>query len=337
MKNVMLVKNMQISLNNNNKKIKILFTLSVITTLLSIFSVFITDLVLPIPAAMFAVILLLEKGDRKRFSIATAALITALNCVSVILFKYYLFSGVEIIMIGFAIAVCFNKNLSKSGTAFVICIIASLFILLNALSFAISYTGVFSFDAVKHFYSELYSSIKLAFTDSFKNLVASLPEGTESGMIDAGQVGNLLDSMLPLLISFIVIFSFVIAGFTLKIFSLIILRLDSERGNILGWRFCVSNVYAYFYLVLSILQIFLGGAGNLFAVSVANLFNIFCVVFAYIGFNFVLALLSMKRSVAFSFILLIIGLLLFSTFMVDILAIVGAFVTITGNKVFSKK
>ena len=327
---------MQISLNKNSNT-KTLAVLSIITALFAAVTALVSDFILPIPAALFAIIILLENGKKKYFSVSLGVLMLALNVISVLFFGSFMFSCLEIIILGFIIAICFSKDLPKGETVFIICVAATLFIILNAVSLAIVYTRIFSFDAIKVFYSELYGSVKTAFVESVSTLTSSLPEGSADIAITPDEISALLDSMIPMIISFIVICGFIITGFTLKIFSFVAFRLDSEKKEILDWRFRTGSLFAYFYLALLILQLFTANSTDLFAVIVANLTNIFCAVYAYIGFNFVYMFLSMKRSPVFSFILLIAGVVLFSTIVIDIFAITGAFVTITSNKAIAKK
>ncbi len=337
MKNVFLVKNMQIKLREDKKNYTTLSVLFVATILISLFGVFISDIVLPVSAALLAVIFLLEHSGKKYFSVFASVIILASNALSVFLLEGFIFSGVETVLLAAIIAFCFSKNTSKAEAAFLLTAVASIFIVLNAIFFAMVTEGRFDFQTVKLFYTDLYELIKSELVSSLSLLKDSLPENSVYGLITSDDVVRVLDSFIAMLVSFIAISGFVIAGFALKIFSVSVSLLSGEKEIFSKWRFGTGNMFAYFYLVLFVLQIFTAGAAGLFAVLVANLSNIFCVVYAYLGFNFALTLLSHKRSVAFSFIMLLIGLVFFSSLMVEILSIIGAFVTISENKVVSRK
>jgi hypothetical protein len=70
-------------------------------------------------------------------------------------------------------------------------------------------------------------------------------------------------------------------------------------------------------------------ADSVVSVAVANLYNIFMVVFAYLGFNFAVQLLSTRRSKAFAYFIIVLALLMFSSFAIEILSLMGVFFTIT--------
>lgn len=323
---------MQISLKENIKIKKTLTVLSLIASLLSLFVVFISDFILPIPAALLAIICLIERGGKRWCMLTVSAVALISNVVSVFLFDGFVLGGFEIVLFASVITYCFSSNVPKAETAFALTGVAAVFVVLNAILFAMSYSGVYNFDAVSSFYTELYELVKDEILTSFASMNSALSEAGETAIVSSEQIVAILDSAVSLLISFIAIGAFIVAGVTLKFFSFLAYRLTGNVEIIYKWRFKPSSLFAYFYLLLFVLAIFVSSASSLFGICVANLSNIFCVVFAYVGFNFALALLSMKRSVAFSFILLIIGLVLFSTLMIEVLSVVGAFTVITGNK-----
>ena len=327
---------MQIKLKDEKKQFTTLLVLSIITVLVSAFCIFISDILLPICVALLSIVYLLDLKGKKHFSLVLSALLLILNTASLIFLNGILFSGFEAVVLGAIIFYCFSKNVSKAETAFLLCALSSLFIILNASFFAMAARGDYSIDAVKVFYSDFYNTVKAEMVSALEALKASVSESGGAMLLTEENVVLLLDSVVSLMVSYIVIAAFVVSGFTLKIFSFAASRLGNKE-LLYGWRFKTSNLFAYFYIALFVLQIFTAGHNGLFAVAVANLSYIFCVVYAYLGFNFALSFLSQKRSVAFSFVMLLVGFLLFSSFLVEILSIIGAFVTVSANKVLNKK
>ena len=328
---------MQINLRDNKKILTTLLVLSFVTALVSLFGVFVSDIVIPVSAALLAVIFLLENDRRKWFSVLVSLIVLAANAVSVLLLDGFIFCGAETVILAGVIAFCFSRDQSKAETAFWMTAVASLFVFVNASAFAMVNEGQFDFQTVKSFYGDFYKLIKEELLNSLSMLSAYLPENSGYTLISSENLVALLNSFVSLMISYIVISGFIVSGITLKVFTFTASRLTTDKEDVINWRFKTGNLFAYFYLALFVLQIFTGGHTGLFAVTVANLAGIFCIVYAYLGFNFVMSLLAQKRSAVFSFIMLLVGLALFSSLMVEILSIVGAFVIISENKSIPKK
>ena len=328
---------MQIKLKNVKNLYKTLAVLSFLALLVSVFAIFVSDVVMPLSVALVALVLLLEVEKKKVFSAALIVMICIANLVSLFILCGFMISGVETVILGFILYLAFSKNLKKSETAFIISAVAVIFILINAASFAVAFKGELAFDVIKIFYIELYDAIKQGVVSSLDVLNSSIPEGSAQMLLSASDLVALLDASLPLIVSLVALMGFAVAGFTLKLFSLIAVKLEGNREMLTKWRFRTDSLFAYIYIALFVLQIFTMGSSDLFSIAVLNLFYVFGAVYAYLGFNFALSLLSYKRSPAFAFIILIIGLLLFSTLMIEILSVVGVFVTISENKALSKK
>ena len=135
-----------------------------------------------------------------------------------------------------------------------------------------------------------------------------------------------------MLLSFLVIISFAICGFSMKIFTSVTAKSSDKPEEIFKWRFTATSVVAYFYVALTVISLFASSTASIFSVTVANLYNIFLAVFAYLGFNFTFYLLSHRRSVAFAWILLVGAILFLGPFTVEILSFVGVFYSVVINK-----
>ncbi|MBQ8414510.1 MAG: hypothetical protein IJX58_04605, partial [Clostridia bacterium] len=95
------------------------------------------------------------------------------------------------------------------------------------------------------------------------------------------------------------------------------------------------GVYAYFYILLVILSLFATNADSIFAVSVLNLYNIFMVVFAYVGFTVSLDTLKNRMKPVTATLVLIAVLLIFASFAAQILAAFGVLYSIRNEKLAS--
>ena len=94
------------------------------------------------------------------------------------------------------------------------------------------------------------------------------------------------------------------------------------------------SLFAYFYALLIIISLFIDSADDVFAMAIINLQMIFMAVFAYIGFTFVSALITVRaRRPAYSGLIFAVAVVLCSSVAMRILALVGAFVVIMHGKI----
>ena len=84
-------------------------------------------------------------------------------------------------------------------------------------------------------------------------------------------------------------------------------------------------------MVLSFAIIFINSFDNFYFVAVYNLYNIFMVLFAYIGFKALVYLLNKKFNKAISILMIIGALVTFTSLASQLLALVGVIYTIRKN------
>ena len=108
----------------------------------------------------------------------------------------------------------------------------------------------------------------------------------------------------------------------------------TTTGNprIYEWRFMLTSVFAYFYCAIFLAFVFLSGISATFYLIIANLFAVFMPIFAYFGFGFATALLSLRYTRGFAWSVLIVLLILFSALAFVILSFFGVVFVILHNK-----
>ena len=168
-------------------------------------------------------------------------------------------------------------------------------------------------------------------TNFFDEMLERLPAENREAYTGSDQIILILDGFINVLPSFVAIFAFLLSGISFKVFSSVVSRVDDTPENIYVWRFVTGNVFAYFYIVLALISIF-ATTDDPFGIVCVNLYNLFMVVYAYIGFNFAKALISIKKSPRFANILLILLILFTSGLAFTILSYVGVYFTIARNK-----
>ena len=91
------------------------------------------------------------------------------------------------------------------------------------------------------------------------------------------------------------------------------------------------------YLVLVLISFFMSSGTDTLSITVANLYSIFAVVFAYSGFGYLYRILSAKRGPVFAVLILVVGTLVLSSVAITLLSVFGVIFTITYNKQLTGK
>jgi hypothetical protein len=155
--------------------------------------------------------------------------------------------------------------------------------------------------------------------------------------ITEAMVAAAFDAQLSMVISYIVIVGFVLVGISMKTFDAVFSRIAEDKSPVISWRFMTSNVFAYFYIILVVLSILTSMSNGVLGIAVGNLYNIFMVVYAYVGFNYAVAVLSIKFKPSTSIIILLVITLLAMSMALGLLAMFGVLFTIRKNKELSFK
>lgn len=320
-------------LDNLFKRNNMILLWSLITVACGAVSGFFGDAMMPVAAALLAYVTLIDSSPKKAVSILTA---TVTAVASVILF--YLLNGfwspvgIEIVAVAVVLWYTYSRNISKAGSAAISTAVIAIFAVLSLALLAMGLEKEYSIAAVSRFYTELYSAMREYFVtqiDTFLESYMSANNGTPSLAINAEE---LFDAMASVMISVFIITAFFLAGFTYKIFGLITLRFAEDKEKSLKWRFVTPSLYAYFYIVLIILQLLVGASDDVLAIAVINLYNVFMFVYAYVGFNCAHAMLLTRRSSGFAWLILILATVTFSSLAIQILSMLGVIFTLQYNK-----
>lgn len=317
---------------------KIVLILSALCISSGILSVLLTELAAPIAAATLAALLLFESGGAKYCSYLISAALVAINLVSVF-FLGATFSLWSVIAVSLAhvIYLTYVKGSEKSEAVFIATTLTSLILALGLVIMPMIIQGQASFEVVKDFYTGILDAIRADFSAAVNAALTELEGNGANPVIDFETLMALFDSRVSMVISYLIIFAFVISGVAFKIFSFIATKCSEDTSAILTWRFRTSSVFAYFYFIITIASIFMVDTGSVFAISVLNLGNIFTFVYFYVGFTVALAYLSRNRRPVSAALLLIVVVILFATYALQILALIGAFHTIRSTQLEPQK
>ena len=316
---------------NEKKTLTILAVLSVV---FGIGMCFVTEICLPLAAAVLAVLYLYDSSSSRSLSTVVSVSVIAINLAATLFVGgYSVVTAFGAVLLACITWLCYSKNASKCAAVLYSTIAASAIIALSFVSIPMLIERSFSFDVVKEFYTALYISLKQSFAVAIDQLYAGV-SAVEAGIgISPEQFDIVFERATYMLISILVIVGFAIAGITLKIFSAFVSRLDSDSDRVVNWKFEMPILYAYFFMALSLINLFASSSMSVFAISMSNLYNVFLFVYAYVGMRVAHNHFAAKRGkIGVTLIMLVIILLAFSL-SIQVLALVGVFYSIYRNRV----
>lgn len=310
----------------------------VVSSLLGVSICIFGEFVMPVAAAFMAVLMLFEK--KHLFSIAVPLFTILINLIIDFAFggKYSLV-GVETAILAFLIFIMFYFGRSKAECAIVATVFISILTFASFLLEACYHVGEFSWSAVEAYYGDLYDSIKDLLIEQMRTVSELINSNNAGNVVQLGEdaIVAMLDSIVAIIPSLIVVTSFALAGVTFKIFSALVFKHAYDRLPILRWRFRSTSLIAYFYFALVAVGFFAGGATDIAALVINNLYNIFLYVFAYLGVVYIFNILANVRSRGFAIGMIAIAFVAFGTMAALLFSIVGAFFTIKENGFLNSK
>lgn len=313
--------------DKSNSKRSVIITASLAVLFGTLNSLF-GEIFLAPAAAFLSVLFLFESTSKRIFSYVVPTVIVILN---VFLDGIFSVLGVAPLALAIIIYLMYKKGRSKAECVVALTVATVLLILLSLYFAAVNMTGSFDFEAVKNFYLSIYEDFKADFIRQMSEL-SNVNPALEGSIFTEDELVLLFDSIAAQLISVLVNVAFVITGIALKIFTHNVYRFESEPHIVVGWRFRITNVFAYFYAALFFFNLFIGAGFGVTELIVINLYNIFMVVFAYFGFTVARSFLSRGRSRGFATAMLIGGIILLSALALQLLSVIGLIFTIIDNK-----
>lgn len=322
---------MKTKLKSSLSSKKTFLILSFLCIFFAIICCFFGEITLPLAAAFLAVIYVFDIKEKRRISYIVSAGVIIINIASILLKLSSSLFGIEAVLLAIIIYFAFSRQTSKSDASYLMTAILAVFIALGAILLAVMIQGEVSIEAVSSFYSSIINYLREAFIDSALLMYGEMLKA--SGAEFTGEdFGAVFDTAVSLIISYVIIIAFLLVGFTMKLFGAITARLAEDNREVMSWRFAPTNVFAYFYLIITFASIFLNSSTDLLSISILNLYYVFMVIFAYVGFNFSVVNLAKKFSRLISFVLPTVAIVIFPSFAMQLLAVMGVFFTFASNR-----
>ena len=308
---------------NTEKRPFIFFVISLLAGLFTAMLFQSGIFVIPFCSASLSALFLSERKGKRVLSYVSPIILLLLD---IIFNSFYSLNCLASVIVAVVIYFCYVKERSKGECAVYLTLILSFFTVISFVLVGFFLTETVSIDAVVDFYKEQFELLREQFGLIIEQLAAQGTVNTE--IFTDEYVSNMFVSVYNSLSALIAVFAFALCGLSLKIFSRMTSRVDNnERNNI--WFFETNSLYAYFFVVLVVLS-FLNTQNEFFGIFVANLTTVFMFVYAYIGYKFVSAIFASRG--LFSKLLLVAGILLFSSAAIQILSYIGVYFMIIAAK-----
>ncbi len=310
-------------------------TLAIFSALAVLFggvAIFVGDIFVPLCAAYLAALMLFDRTKQRICSVLISVSILVLNTLGIIFTDVVSLSGIMAVGGAVIITACFLSHRTKNECVLAVTVIFSLLIAAGFTFTLMKEAGEFSFTAAAELYDSLYTTVRSGFLSSIGDITSSLGDGTADVIISTEEIGAAFDTMANLVIAFTVIFAFILAGITFKALERVVSHNAKDSQCMIEWSFCPPALFGYFYLILFVVSFFMTEA-TVFSITVLNLYYVFTAVFIYPGFRLAVAFLSSARSAGFAYIMIFAALLIFPTFAVELLSLLGVFFAVNrGNR-----
>lgn len=295
------------SYNRNFSYKKTMTSLSVLSLAAALLSVLVSDIFLAPTAAFLAVLMLCERKQGRVLSFVIPAAILSINVVALGLMiiakdlasvtPRYSIAAVEGLVLGILLFLFFSKNLSKSESVILMTVVSVVFIFVNLWLLLSRFTGDFSIAGNIKTITELNASYRETFIETMMKVVA----GAEASyplalgeMYTEETIASLYDTLISYTPAAVLLCAFSIVGILCKIFTFTVHRITGS-SRIYEWKFAVKPIFAYVFCALFTLNVFFSGIGGAFTVVIANLYTVFMLVFAYVGFDIISRMILMRR------------------------------------------
>ena len=319
---------MRDNIRNDNSKSSVTIGLALVALLFGFLCALFGELVFPLYSAALAGLFLFDKNSKRILSVLLPIAVVLIN---VLLGSLVPSAVVFAIPTSLVLCYMYKRGMSKGECVGYMTTICSLMILVGAFAFAMLSVKEFSITRAVEYFAGVYDRLFEEVLKYFESVVVSNPGLNVQNDISAEMLKLLFDSLVFAIPSLVVCLGFALTGLTCKVFTFIISRVSDKPEIVVHWRFSTGNIFAYFYIAVFVLASLSGGT-DVLGLALANIQNVFMIVYCYIGFNFVYHLISRNRSSLFAILLLVFAVIMFSSFAISVLSFAGVYFTIAKNK-----
>ena len=321
---------MDIKLKSSLTNKKTLLILSLSSILLGLISVIVGDILVPLLVAVLAIMFLVD-DDRRIYVIVTSSVLVIFNIAAVVLKIGFTLFAFESIALAVLLAICFAKKNDKAESSLIMTAVCVAFTLINFVMLPMIELNTLDFGMVADYYLEMVDTLRITFVET---AVEAYGQILASGGIEISEsaVTEVYNHQITMAISYIVIICFAVVGIAMKLFTMLYTKIFEDTSPVIYWRFITTSVFAYFYIALMFISVFTSTSGGVLGITVGNLYNIFLIVYAYVGFNQAVAMLLVKVRPAVATIIVSAVTVVAMSFALQLLAVLGVLYTLRKNR-----
>ena len=312
---------MKVSLNTGYKPTTVLLLLTIISVAVSLGASLLGEIAIPFAAAALGLVYVLDSGRMRIFTfISTGAILLA----DILLNGVMSYVGAEVCIIALVIAIAVAGRASKAEASFWISAVALAFFVIVSVLAVWSATGEISVDVYVEYYVGLYNALRDVFVDA---AVTASENTAYAELVTEESVEEIFNSFVSILPAVLMVIAFAISGVTLKLLSGILGKIsDGDTRNwVSEWHFRLSGIITVAFWALVAINLFTASSDGVFAVVIANLYTVFMVLHAYIGFKVVrLFFFRVFKNRVLAIFAIAALLILFNSLAVGLLAYFGA-------------
>jgi hypothetical protein len=241
----------------------------------------------------------------------------------------YSLTGVFIVVLALMMFLVYEQGWEKVESVLGMTLISSAMIV--AIFLTVGMQNEQGISAIE-FYKSLYEDFKIYMLNSMSEYGEIYAEiGLE--MPSNEDVMYMFDYLEGMLISGIFVVGFVVVGVSSKAYSFILKKCNSDIVKLEKWRFMPTPVYAYFYIVLEFLTMFLPPDLTTYTLCVSNLNIMFMPIFLYMGVVAVIKMISERKKRGMPIAFTVICAFLMAMILPRVLIYIGVFYCIIANKI----
>ena len=279
---------------------------------------------LPLTAAFLGMLMCVEK---KKIASITVSAILIVGEFILGFFDYFTLTSLSSVAVAIIISAFYLKKKDKFTGAILTTLVISFMIFASAAIFIICTTEVSSVSEAYEYFLDGYNAFKDSVTSSTMEMMSQSPFYDPTFSVE--YISLALDVYLNCIVALVTVLAFILVGLTYKMFCKLVGTYSENKKGVNSWQFIPHGSFAYFYFALLVLSMFSMNTESVISVSIANLYIIFMVIFAYVGYSFSIVMLGVKGiKKPLSSIIVLALVLLLSSLAMQILAALGAFITV---------
>lgn len=316
--------------NSYNKNLAIL---ALLTATFGLSCSFFGYLTLPFAAAACTALFIYEDKNKR---IASYIIPVSTFVVNFTINGFFSLEGIAYAIIAFLFSLLYVKKHFKADVAFVLTTITLMLILFSCVLIAFDAVDAISVSAINEFYHDVYTGFKKEFVSLFTETVTTDSDGVKYFYLNSVEAEELFANLISLTIPILLIAAMLTTGVTIKLFDAFVKRFDINVRKS-TWSLTTPTLTAVFYIAILILASIIDDSNTVFYLSVISIYNIFAILYAYIGFKIMFPLIFARLSKPVAVLICIAAFISFGMLIIQIFSIVGVLITIIKNKSFSKQ